>query len=494
MDASQEEVGLIADEEGERGGTGGTGVFGRGLRAAWEPVRSFRADRVPAMSRVNYSNEMVGAFFLPMLLIGIETPILAVLVRVGFEGRVEPATLNLAVAVISSSVAAANILSFVWVRLTNGCRKVPVITAMQVSVLVIALAIAAVHAGPRSETAMWGMVLLAILARICWAGIITLRSTVWRMNYDRPTRAKVTGLITSVQTAMLAGLGSALALVLEADERLYHWVIPGLLLVSLVGIWRWTKVRVRGEPGLLRAERGVSGSAAGLSAVGGASFNPMAMVRVLRNDGLFARYMGCMFLLGTGNLAVIPLLVVVLREQFGEAYMGGIGLTHSIPLAVMPLTIPMWTKLLQRVHVIRFRAIHAWVFVAASVCAMAAALMGSSWMFVVWALLQGLGFAGGTLAWNLGHLDFAPPGLATQYMGVHVTLTGVRGILAPFLGVGVYQWMVTSGAMHYGWSFGVSALLSALGAVGFVLMSRRLRVQGADRGPIETAMPSVGRT
>jgi len=451
-------------------------------------VRSFRADRVPAMSRGNYSNEMVGAFFLPMLLIGIETPILGVLVRVGFEGRVEPATLNLAVAVISSSVAAANILSFVWVRLTNGVKKVPVITAMQVSVLLIALAIAAVHAGPKSVGAMWVIVGLAILARICWAGIITLRSTVWRMNYDRPTRAKVTGLITSLQTAMLAGLGSALALALEVDAGLYHLVIPGLLVVSLIGIWRWTKVRVRGEPGLLRAERGVAGAA------GGASFDPRAMVRVLRNDGLFARYMGCMFLLGMGNLAVIPLLVVVLREQFGQAYLGGIGLTHSIPLAVMPLTIPMWTRLLQRVHVIRFRAIHAWVFVAATTCAMVACLTGWSWLFVVWAVLQGLGFAGGTLAWNLGHLDFAPPSLATQYMGVHVTLTGVRGILAPFLGVGVYQWMVSSGSMAYGWSFGVSVVFSVIGAGGFVLMSRRLRVHGADRGPIETAMPSVGRT
>ena len=42
--------------------------------------------------------------------------------------------------------------------------------------------------------------------------------------------------------------------------------------------------------------------------------------------------------------------------------------------------------------------------------------------------------AAGSLGWNLGHNDFAPRGEETRYMALHVTLTGMRGLVAPPLG------------------------------------------------------------
>ena len=52
--------------------------------------------------------------------------------------------------------------------------------------------------------------------------------------------------------------------------------------------------------------------------------------------------------------------------------------------------------------------------------------------------ILGLARGGGSLAWNLGHNDFASQKLLAAYMGAHVTLTGIRGAVAPFVGILLY--------------------------------------------------------
>ena len=49
-----------------------------------------------------------------------------------------------------------------------------------------------------------------------------------------------------------------------------------------------------------------------------------------------------------------------------------------------------------------------------------------------WARSSGLG--GANIAWNLWITKLAPKGKEGNYMSVHMTLTGVRGVTAPFLG------------------------------------------------------------
>jgi hypothetical protein len=65
----------------------------------------------------------------------------------------------------------------------------------------------------------------------------------------------------------------------------------------------------------------------------------------------------------------------------------------------------------------------------------------TAWVPLLWigSVLLGAAQAGANLGWNLGHNDFASVGRAQHYMGVHVTLTGLRGGVAPPLGVLVYM-------------------------------------------------------
>ena len=90
-----------------------------------------------------------------------------------------------------------------------------------------------------------------------------------------------------------------------------------------------------------------------------------------------------------------------------------------------------------------------------------------------------MAFAGGALAWNLGHNDFATDENASQYMAVHVTLTGIRGLIAPFVGTSLYVWFETFGAGSGAWVFAIAGVLLVIGSIGFAVMARGHR-EGAE--------------
>lgn len=437
---------------------------------------------MPAMARRNYRHELTAAFFLPFLLAVVDSAIIGVVVKNAYAGVVPERLLNFVVALITASSAFSNIVSFVWVRLSHAKDKVRFINGLQVGMIAL---VALIGFMPRSEPGMWSLALLVLLARFCWAGFLTIRSTVWRQNYSRAVRARVTGKTATVQVATLALLGLGLGAAMDVNPASFRVLLPMGCVLSFVGVWSWSRVRLRGGPSLLAQE------AASTRDGDGPSFNPAGMVKILAGDRMFAGYMLCMFVLGIGNLMQTPLLVVLLRDQFDMEYMGGIGITSSIPLAMMPVSIPLWARLLDRVHVIQFRRIHSWFFVASCGISTVAVHTGTPRLLYVSAVVQGLAFGGGALAWNLGHLDFAPAHRASAYMGVHVTLTGVRGLIAPFLSVGIYEMLgprVTyAGTLAYGLCFA----LCLAGALGFQVLARRkdLLDRRSER-PAETTPPS----
>jgi hypothetical protein len=141
-------------------------------------------------------------------------------------------------------------------------------------------------------------------------------------------------------------------------------------------------------------------------------------------------------------------------------------------MLVMPLFLPWWARMFDRGHIIEYRSRQCWALVAAIVVLSAAVLFSQPWMLWPGAVLIGASYAGANLGWNLGHNDFATLGRSQHYMGVHVTLTGVRGLVAPPLGVACYEWLewLRPGA-------GIASLLLPLGLVtigafGFLSMRK----------------------
>jgi hypothetical protein len=139
---------------------------------------------------------------------------------------------------------------------------------------------------------------------------------------------------------------------------------------------------------------------------------------------------------------------------------------------MIPISTPFWATLLNKTHVLTFRSIHSWFFVVSSLCigfSIATHFLAGLW---IGAVIRGVGFGGGVLAWNLGHQDYAPIEQSGRYMGLHVTLTGIRGLLAPAIGMGLYTFLIKLDAPAGSIVFFVGAFLSAIGGLGFICLAK----------------------
>ncbi|MGE3107374.1 MAG: MFS transporter [Phycisphaerales bacterium] len=433
---------------------------------------------MPQSARKNYRCELTATSLFSFALAMVEGGAMGVIVKNAFAGVLSGASgermLNYAVGIITAAPEFANMTSFLWAAWTHGKRKVRIVNSLQLGVLVM---LGMMAAAPRSALGLWMLVACLIAARVCLSGVVTLRSTVWRANYDRSIRARVTGRLASIQALIVSGAGLSLGALMEYSGDSFRIALPIAAAAGLLGALAYSRVRVRHERTLLRLERAEPAHQQ-------PSMNPLSVVATLRADRRFAWFMLWMFILGLGNLMLTAPLVITLREQFHVSYLGGIVVIQTLPYLVMLPIIPLWARYLDRVHIVRFRSIHSWAFVIAQGCIFLAALLHVLPLAYIGAAFLGVGFAGGTLAWNLGHLDFAPPQRASQYMGVHVTLNGVRGLVAPLVAVSAYEALDSNQPGQGGaWVFGISVVLCTIGAIGFADLRRRLRVdEGAAPG------------
>jgi hypothetical protein len=451
-------------------------------------LRSFHPATLPPMVRASYGREMFAWWFLPMMLGAIEGGVISVIVKKAFAGvdSISPAQLNFAVAAVTAAPSLANITSFMWASVTHGRSKIKYITWLQIAT---AIFVAAIALAPQSLVGLIVLTLSVYAARICWTGVILIRTAVWRNNYPRGDRARIAGKLASVQAVVLCIVAFILGLAMDINEDSFHLLFPIAAIGGLVGTAIYAKVRLRGQKRLMRAEKAGFGDDR-------PSINPLSVWRVLAADAHYRRFMINMFVFGLGNIMLIAPLAIILQEKFHLGYWPSILITSAIPDIVMPIAIPIWARLLNRVHVVEFRSIHAWSYVSAATGMLIAVTTGQAWLLFFTAILVGIADAGGVLAWNLGHNDFAKDHNASQYMGVHVTLTGIRGLIAPFLGVGIYQllehWKPGTGV----WTFAPCLALNSLGAFGFILMwrdmeSRRTYAPHSREATPPRAMPAV---
>jgi hypothetical protein len=444
------------------------------LVADW--LRGFHPRSIAPMQRANYARELLSWALLPMMLGAIEGGTISVLVKKAWTDvpGIPPWLLDFAVAVVSAAPNFANLTSFLWARAGAGRDKIRFIAAIQV---VTCLCVGAVALMPVNAWGLLGTCLLVLVARVSWTGVITARTAVWRQNYPKESRATIAGKMATMQSIVLAFSGWIVGASMDIGPGAFHVVFPVLAIMGLWGNQIFRKIRLRGAKRLARAER-AEGGPVRLSA------NPAHGARVahdalrtnwqvLVDDREYRRFMVWMFVFGVGNLMIGAPQAIFLEDRLHATYLQAILATTIVPLVVMPLAIPMWARLLDRSHIVRFRAIHGWTFVAGAAVMWIAAMAQQLWLFYVAGALMGVGFAGGSLAWNLGHQDFASPEQDGLYMSVHVTLNGIRGVISPFLAVGLYNWLAVSG--HESWAFFGCFLVNVVGALGFVRHWRDMR-------------------
>ncbi len=431
---------------------------------------SIRRPELGALSLVGYRRERIteACFSIgPALLEG------------GFIGVIADKLFHVHPAVLALVTAApmfGNLSSTFWARRAHGRRRVPYATVLMAG---FAACVALVSLVPEGAVGAWLLVGALVVARLLLGGIVTLRSVVWTLNYPSDNRGRVTarlGVIATLSVAATAWVGGQ---VLDRSPENFRIVYAAGAALAALGVFAFSRVPIVGEADHLGEERAAHAEGNERSSI----------VAVLRDDGDYARFLGWQMLLGTAAMMTEAPLLYLVSRQMGASYGASIGIMLVIPLALSVVAIPFWASYLDRVHVSSFRSVHSWVFAFAQALLWVGALAQSLWILGLARVVNGAARSGGGLAWNIGHNDFAPSARAGLYMGVHVTLTGIRGAIAPFLGMALYLgWSARplpfSDLTLPAWAglgdtlLILSAGMSSVAALGFRSLKRRIERRG----------------
>ena len=431
------------------------------------------------MSRPAFRWELASATCIPLSLACVEPGLIGVLASRVFGAG------GLVIAALAAAPHLGFLSTFFTTRWIRGRERVRIVNAMQLALIACVVAIALI---PVSTLGVALLIAFVIGARCCLAGILTARSDIWGSNFPRNVRGRATGRLTVVAGLAMAAFGLTLGWAMDTFQSEAQWVYRVVFAfaaaMGLVGVYLFSRVRWRHRAVIMKKERE--------GAQGPALHTARQMLAVLRDDPTYRRFMAAQFFMGVPNLAAIAPFVLAINEVLKVNNTYAFALTEAIPLITMLVATPLWARLLDRTDIVRFRVIHSWSFVFSSALTAAGLLMQSLLIVVLARTLLGAAFAGGKLAWSLGHHDFAPRHMASLYMGIHVTLTGMRGVTAPFIGALLYTgWSFEVFGERWqfvgmgGWVFALFAFMSMIGAVMFARLRRdivkgKLTMRGRD--------------
>ena len=222
------------------------------------------------------------------------------------------------------------------------------------------------------------------------------------------------GVLTSIPFAYYSGR------LLDADLGFYRALYLAMAVAS--GVAAWLTLKIPSVP-LLR----------------NASSNPFAHFSVVWEDRVFGAMLLMLMVLGVGNLSVFHL-----RIEYMSAAKYGIMASNrdvvicivAIPSVVHMAMTPLWGYVFDRFNFFAVRAAANISFV-----------LSIATFFYVETIIAlyiasaffGVALAGARVNWSLWVTKFAPFDQESNYMSVHCFLTGVRGVVAPFMGFYLIQ-------------------------------------------------------
>lgn len=421
---------------------------------------------LPLMAGALVPRERLGWSLNAVALGALEGGLLGVIVKNQFADAASPLAVSLAVAAVTGAPAFANLSSFLFAGLALGRDRARVLSGL------MALIGACLLFMPLAQHDAAGLILLTLLtvvARVAWSGILTVRATVWRANFPRGLRGHVTARFERLSSLVVGSFSALVGLALAWSGGAWRLLFPlaACCALAAAAVYRRTPVRRQGR--LLQAEALGEGRR-GLSL--------RAMAALLRRDRDFRRYMIGMMVFGGGNLMVLPMLVIQVVDYFQLGRMQQVLITSSLPVLVLCFTVTFWAARLDSRHIISYRVVHVWNFVAMEVVFGLAVATHQPALLWLGAALMGSALGGGQLGWNLGHNDFAGDADSSVYMATHVSLTGVRGLVMPVIGVAVVQWLeqLRPGLGAYAMVFPLALTLA--GSLWFVHLYRERRRLG----------------
>jgi len=202
-----------------------------------------------------------------------------------------------------------------------------------------------------------------------------------------------------------------------------------------------------------------------------------ALTKILKQDRRFVVFLLAVVAFGVGWLSVGPLLPLVQVDQLHLTYteIGALTTVNSVFFVIGYVVLGRWIDRAGGVQVLR------WVFLIGAIVPLSYAFADSVWILIPAFAAMGFLNAGLDLGMLNALIQLCDPDELGAYSSLQYTVVGMRGLLAPFIGV----WVVRAG-LPMSWAFLAGALL--IGTAVVILY--RVRVSAPARSSAPAAAPT----
>lgn len=368
------------------------------------------------------------------------------------------------VTLLATLTPAANLVSFYWAGQVHGRPKAGFfLLAALMGRLPLLLLL-------WRSTALW-MIGLSFLYAVASALFITATNAILQTRYTDETRGWRFGLATSCGAFFsIVGVQTAGGL-LERDPLSFPWLYGAAGLAGLLAAYHLYRMEVGGGAprrarawagvGLRSLRRRLHRNAGDEQPVGLGQSLALAR-RVLRENPGFVLFERNYMIYGFAFMAILPVLPLYVVRDLHMNYhqlSATKGIWSQVGLVVLS---PVLGIIMGRLHPLRFTGRAFLLLALYPLCLLVSTLPGVGgkiqWVYAALFFFS-ISMSAVNLSWSLGSMHFAGTQDASTFQGIHVALTGVRGLLAPSLGYLLYR-SAGSGAV-----FLVSTLLFALAGV-----------------------------
>lgn len=415
----------------------------RMIHLALHPTRWLLGYRgIPWMSRPTYRYDFLSGILIS-LGAGVLIPTLLQLFALNTLGAKE-----WIVPVLGAGIAAGNLLGAFTSQIIQRNRRIPYMVAGRLALAGGCLAIAAL---PAQASSIIPFTVLSLLIFVVMSISLNVLTAVWQSNYPDKVRGRIVSRIFLTRLLVTAGAARLAAVALDELPWGHHLVYSLSAVFVVLSAIVFAKIRVRGERAIIRRHRKTP-------------LRWFSGFDILKHDRAYRWYMIYQFIGGCGNLMLCTgVLLLAVRNIFQIDFRQGASSFVLIPAILTLISLPLGGHLFDHMRITRLRAMGMGLFGVCRSVQLAGLLMQSWELLLAGFALEGITQGMTRLLWSMAHTRYASPADGPKYQGVHMTLTGIRGLTIPFLGTWLY---VSSGLGLY--MFLIAIALIAIAGVGML--------------------------
>ncbi|MBS1516645.1 MAG: hypothetical protein JSS91_01005 [Bacteroidetes bacterium] len=266
-------------------------------------------------------------------------------------------------------------------------------------------------------------------------------NTVYKHNYTDERRSILYSYASSLYTIAILITGTLLGYVLDMNYKLYKILFPVAAVFDILSYVNLSKLISAGKSTYPFSEFLFSGRIDPKLIKDILILPVRNMLRIFRENKPFFRFEIFFFLYGVAFMIASPAVPIFLVDTLKLDYAP---ISVAKGLVFYTATI-LFTPMMGRIHgsgnPTRFCGylflsliLYPLLLISIKIFGVDMQIISTDVLLYITFFFFGILMSGITMSWNLSSIYYAPHMEVANYQAVHITLTGVRGLFAPFIG------------------------------------------------------------